>query len=174
MSVSFEQDLAAEGTPEVEFDPGIASKLPTKRVAAGALFRDEQGRILMVEPMYKPTLEIPGGVVEADEPPLDACVREVWEELGLDLQIGRLLVVDWKPRHGVWGDVISFVFDGGVLTEDQIAAIKLQPDELRAVHRLAVTDITNRVRPSMHRRIAQADQAARSGETLYLQFSRRV
>lgn len=174
MSVVFEQDMAAEGEPEVEFNPGIAARLPSKRVAAGALFRDEQGRIIMVEPVYKPTLEIPGGIVEADEAPLDACAREVWEELGLDLTIGRLLVVDWKPRHGVWGDIISFVFDGGVLTEDEIVAIKLQPDELRAVHRLAVADIAKRVRPSMHRRIAQADQAARSGETIYLQFSRRV
>jgi len=166
--------MAAEGEPEAEFNAGIAAGLPSKRIAAGALFRDERGRILMVEPVYKPTLEIPGGVVEADEPPLDACVREVWEELGLDLTIGRLLVVDWKPRHGVWGDIISFIFDGGVLTEDEIAAIKLQPDELRAVHRLAIADIAERVRPSMYRRIAQADEAARSGETIYLQFSRRV
>ncbi|WP_323746013.1 NUDIX hydrolase [Catenulispora pinisilvae] len=172
--MSFEQDMAAEGEPEAEFDPGIAARLPSKRVAAGALLRDGQGRILMVEPIYKPTLEIPGGVVEADEPPLDACVREVWEELGLDLAVGRLLVVDWKPRHGVWGEIILFVFDGGVLTDDQIAGIKLQPDELRAVHRLAVTDIAGRVRPSMHRRIAQAEHAARSGETFYLQFGRRV
>jgi ADP-ribose pyrophosphatase YjhB (NUDIX family) len=172
--MSFEQDMAAEGEPEAEFDAGIASRLPSKRVAAGALFRDGEGRILLVEPIYKLTLEIPGGMVEVDEPPLDACVREVWEELGLDLAVGRLLVVDWKPRHGVWGETILFVFDGGVLTDDQITLIKLQPDELRAVHRLAVTDIVGRVRPSMHRRIVQAEQAARSGETLYLQFGRRM
>ncbi|WP_370379516.1 NUDIX domain-containing protein [Catenulispora sp. GAS73] len=158
--MSFEQDMAAEGEPEVEFDPGIAARLPYKRVAAGALFRDSRGRILMAEPIYKPTLEIPGGMVEADEAPLDACVREVREELGPDLPIGRLLVVDWKPRHGVWGETILFIFDGGVLTNEQIAAIKLQPDELRAVHRLALTDVAGRVRPSMYRRIAQAEHAA--------------
>jgi ADP-ribose pyrophosphatase YjhB (NUDIX family) len=172
MSVSFEQDMEAEGEPEAEFDPGIASRLPSKRVAAGALFRDEQGRILMVEPVYKPTLEIPGGMVEADESPLDACVREVREELALDLAIGRLLVVDWKPRHGVWGETILFVFDGGILTDNQITSIKLQPDELQAIHRLTVMDIAGRVRPSMYRRLAQGEQAARSGETFYLQFGR--
>lgn len=174
MSMSFERDMAAEGAPEVEFDPGVASQLPSKRVAAGALFRDEQGQVLMVDPVYKPTLEIPGGMVETDEPPLEACTREVREELGLDLPIGRLLVVDWRPRHGVWGDAILFIFDGGVLTEHQIAAISLQPEELRAIHRLAVEDIAGRVRPSMHRRITQAELAAKSGETLYLQFGRRA
>jgi ADP-ribose pyrophosphatase YjhB (NUDIX family) len=38
-------------------------------MAAGALLFDEDGRILLVEPTYKPYWEIPGGVVEADESP---------------------------------------------------------------------------------------------------------
>jgi len=174
VSVSFEQDMAAEGEPEAEFNPGIAARLPSKRVAAGALFRDGEGRVLLVEPIYKPTLDIPGGMVEADEAPLDACIREVREELGLDLAVGRLLVVDWKPRHGVWGETILFVFNGGVLTDGQITSIKLQPDELRAIHRLTIADIAGRVRPSMHRRLAQAECAVRSGGTSYLQFGRRM
>jgi hypothetical protein len=38
-------------------------------MAAGILFRDDRGRVLLVEPSYKPNWEIPGGVVEADESP---------------------------------------------------------------------------------------------------------
>lgn len=57
--------------------------------------------------------EIPGGVAEHDESPLDACRREIREELGFELAIGDLLVVDWVPAHGVWFDGLMFIFDGG-------------------------------------------------------------
>lgn len=102
-SVDLEADPAAEGEPEVEFNPGIAARIPRKRAASGALIRDEAGRILFVEPVYKPTLDIPGGTTEENESPLDACIREVREELGIEREIGLLLVVDWVPAHGVWG-----------------------------------------------------------------------
>ena len=100
-NASFRDDLAAEGEPEKEFNPGIASRLPRKTTAGGALIRNREGLILFLEPTYKPTLEIPGGVAEQNESPLDACRREVREEIGLDIEIGGLLVVDWVPAQGV-------------------------------------------------------------------------
>ncbi len=90
-----DDDLLAEGPPEAEFIPGIAGTFPSKRIAAAALIRDADDRFLLVEPVYKPTWLLPGGVVEQDEDPAAACAREVREELGLDLTPGRLLVVDW-------------------------------------------------------------------------------
>jgi 8-oxo-dGTP diphosphatase len=51
-------------------------------VAAGALFTDPAGRLLMVRPTYKEFWDIPGGYVEPGESPRDACTREVREELG--------------------------------------------------------------------------------------------
>jgi len=36
----------------------------TPRVAAGALFFGDQGRVLLVHPTYKDTWDIPGGYVE--------------------------------------------------------------------------------------------------------------
>ena len=63
-------------------------------MAAGVLFRSADGRVLLVEPSYKPNWEIPGGAVEADESPWDGAARELAEELGLRLPVGRLLVVD--------------------------------------------------------------------------------
>ncbi|RSM87614.1 hypothetical protein DMH04_11040 [Kibdelosporangium aridum] len=61
-------------------------------MAAGALFRDDSGRVLFVEPSYKPNWEIPGGAVEADEPPWKTASRELVEELGWTRPLGRLLV----------------------------------------------------------------------------------
>lgn len=87
------------------------------RMAAGALFVDEADRVLLVEPSYKNYRDIPGGYVEEGESPLQACAREVREELGIKAAIGRLLVVDWAPNPGE-GDKLLFLFDGGLLSTD--------------------------------------------------------
>src|SRR5690242_9638520 len=85
---------------------------PGKRMGAGALIRDRQGRVLIVEPTYKDRWEVPGGAVEADESPRTACRRELLEELGLDLSLGRLLVMEWQGPEPERTESLMFVFDG--------------------------------------------------------------
>src|SRR5688572_2574150 len=82
-----------------------------KRVSADVLFRDDGGRILLVDPQYKPDWDLPGGMAEANEPPLTAAMREVGEELGMVYPGGELLVVDWVAPHDPWDDLLAFVFD---------------------------------------------------------------
>ncbi|MGW4483354.1 NUDIX domain-containing protein [Amycolatopsis sp. NPDC004368] len=168
----FAEDLRADGEPEAEFNPGVASRFPRKNVAAGALVRDEGGRVLFVDPTYKPFLEIPGGLVEDDESPLAACHREIREELGLDLTLGRLLLVDWMPAHGVWRDSLQLIFDGGTLGPDRIRAIAADGDELGGFEFLDLAEATPRLRPSKARRVALAHRALLSGETCYGEFGR--
>lgn len=170
----FAQDLQDEGEPEAEFNPGIAARLPRKNTAAGVLARDEDGRVLFVCPTYKPFLEIPGGLVEDNESPLAACRREVREELGIDLTVGRLLLVDWLPAHGVWRDSLQFVFDGGVLSREQVGAIRLATDELSRFEFLELEAARAQLRPSKARRIALAHQAFLNGETVYGEFGRKL
>lgn len=66
------------------------TSLPRKRVAAGAVIRDEAGAIYIVEPTYKPLWHFPGGTIEAHESPSSGCERELVEELGLNVALGRL------------------------------------------------------------------------------------
>jgi ADP-ribose pyrophosphatase YjhB (NUDIX family) len=167
--VNRQDDLAAEGEPEQEFNPGIAARMPRKTAAGGALIRDRAGRILFLEPTYKPTLDIPGGIVEYDESPYEACRREVKEEIGLDLQIGRLLVVDWVPAHGPWSDSLAFVFDGGVLDHDTLT---LDPTEARAHHYLTLAEAAPHLRPSMTRRLTLAQHSLTTGTPTYSDFGR--
>ncbi|MDX3227211.1 NUDIX hydrolase [Streptomyces sp. ME19-01-6] len=101
-----------------------------KRVSADVILRDLAGHILLVNPTYKPGWDLPGGMAEANEAPDDAARREIKEELGLDLQLLRPLVVDWVPPHGAWDDQIAFVFDGGTLDHDQATALRPHDDEL--------------------------------------------
>jgi 8-oxo-dGTP pyrophosphatase MutT (NUDIX family) len=129
---------------------------------------DEAGRVLLVEPNYKDYWEIPGGIIEVGETPSQGCAREITEELGLAREPGRLLVVDWAP-HPELGDRVLFVFDGGVLTEPDIAAIRLQPEELDSYEFLPPADALDRLIPRLRRRVSAALQARAVGRTVYLE-----
>jgi hypothetical protein len=63
--------------------PAGESRAARPRIAAGALFTDTAGRVLLVRPTYKPHCDIPGEYVERDESPLSACSPEIREELGI-------------------------------------------------------------------------------------------
>jgi len=156
----------------VEFVPGIAATFATKRIAAAALIRDEAGRLLLVEPTYKSTWLLPGGVVEANEDPLAACAREVREEIGVDLVPGRLLVVDWVPRHGVWGDSMQFIFDGGLMSARQAASMRLQDSEIRSTEFVTLERARSLTPPSLARRLSAAVAAADEGGHSYLRYGR--
>jgi 8-oxo-dGTP pyrophosphatase MutT (NUDIX family) len=170
--VNVADDLHEEGEPERELDPGIAARFPRKRVAAGALIRDLLGRVLFVVPNYRPWLDIPGGVVEASEAPKAPCRREVAEEVGLDLAIGRLLVIDWLPPHGVWSDALNLIFDGGIVDSLTLAAAVPHDDELDGVELLPLDDARGRLRPSQIRRFGAAIDALAAAQPRYLEFGR--
>ncbi|MDQ0792981.1 NUDIX hydrolase [Streptomyces sp. B1I3] len=105
--------------------------LPRVLAAAASLFRDGTGRILLVEPNYRAGWALPGGTVESDagEGPRQAARRETAEEIGLDLEPGRLLAVDWA-RGTARPPIAAYLYDGGVLSDEQFAAIRLQEAEL--------------------------------------------
>jgi 8-oxo-dGTP pyrophosphatase MutT (NUDIX family) len=141
---------------------------PRKRVSADVLFRDDAERILLVDPRYKPDWDLPGGMAEANEPPLDAARREIAEELGLDYPGGRLLVVDWVAPHGPWDDSLVFIFDGGVLTVEQQAAIRQSDDELDAYRFQRREESSELLRPRAWLRVQAALNAIPTAATLYL------
>lgn len=139
---------------------------PRKRVGADVLFRDEAGRILLVDPRYKPDWDLPGGMAEANEPPLNAAIREVREELGIEYAGGRLLVVDWVAPHGPWDDSLIFIFDGGVLSAEQQTAIRLDDSELNAYRFVAEEAAKGLLRPYVWRRLEAASSTS-NGRTAY-------
>lgn len=117
-----------------EFRPASA------RVASGVLFRDGSGRVLLVKPVYKRGWDLPGGYVEPAESPRHAAAREVAEELGITVAVGRLLVVDWAP-HPDEGDKLLFVFDGGFLDQAALDSTTLQATEIAELRFAADGDL---------------------------------
>ena len=147
--------------------------LPRKRMGAAMLFTDGAGRVLLVEPTYKPQWELPGGSVEADESPYDAAVREVIEELGLHVTPGALLVVDWVPPRTDRTEGLMLVFDGGVLGPDRTADIRLPPEELRGWAWCTPAECADRLTPRLARRVRAALDAADHRATRYLEDGRQ-
>lgn len=148
--------------------------LPRKRMGSAVLLRDRDERILLVEPTYKDYWELPGGVVEADESPYEAAVRELAEELGLAVVPGRLLVVDWVPPRPGRTEGVMFVYDGGVLDASQTDAIRLPPQELRNWAWSTLPQAQQRLSPLLARRAAAALEAATDSGTAYLEGGNQV
>jgi 8-oxo-dGTP pyrophosphatase MutT (NUDIX family) len=148
--------------------------LPRKRMAAGALFVDGAGGVLLVDPVYRATWDLPGGVVEAEESPHAACRREVAEELGLDRRPGQVLALDWVPSRPGRPEGLVVVYDGGLLTAGEVDAITLPEDELAGFAFVAADEVAARVMPVVARRIAACLDAKAAGTAASLEDGRAV
>ncbi len=143
--------------------------LPRKRMAAGALFVDGVGRVLLVDPVYRDTWDLPGGAVEAEESPYAACRREVAEELGLDRRPGRVLAVDWVPSQPGRPEGLVVVYDGGVLGAADVDAVTLADGELAGFAFVAPAEVAARVTPLVGRRVAACLDAVAGGTVASLE-----
>ncbi|CAL8898374.1 hypothetical protein KVA01_19240 [Kocuria varians] len=146
--------------PDDELREFIAT-LPTRRLASAALIRDENGRVLAVEPNYKDGWTLPGGTVEAGEDPRTGCFREVVEEVGLHLPEGRLLAVSHGVAMGMWGDSVSFLYDGGRIPSD--TPITVQEEELLSYRWVAPQDLETVMPASLAEHLRAALEALETG-----------
>jgi 8-oxo-dGTP pyrophosphatase MutT (NUDIX family) len=143
-----------------------AAKFATPRIAAGALFVDGD-RVLLVRKTYGNRWDIPGGYLDTGESPAAACRRELKEELGIEREAQRLLIVDWAP-HVEEGDKLLYIFDCGDLSDDE-QRIQLASDELDRWEWVSVSRLPEYVIPRLARRLASAYQAHLVGTPLYLE-----
>ena len=125
-------------------------------MGSGAIMLDDAGRVLLVNPTYKPGWEMPGGVVELNESPAAACRREVTEELGIDVEIGKLMCVDYNAATSDYVESLMFLFRVPALTAQQVASIRLDTSELSEI-RFCTLDEAQVLLPE---RIAQRVAAA--------------
>ncbi|ARF78265.1 NUDIX domain-containing protein [Kitasatospora aureofaciens] len=139
-----------------------------KRVSADVILHDLAGRILTVNPTYKEGWDLPGGMAEANEPPDEAAVRELREELGLEITIRRLLVVDWVAPHGPWDDQIAFIFDAGTLPPARVETVRPHDDELSEAVFLPASEVADRLRTRQRNRLNAAVRAISDGSMRYL------
>ncbi|GLY04114.1 NUDIX hydrolase [Actinoplanes sp. NBRC 101535] len=143
------------------------ASLPSFLASASALITNPSGTaVLAVKPNYRAWWNVPGGIMEAAEPPHACCAREVAEELGLHIDLGRLLVMDWVAPNTVRKAWFGYVFDGGVL--EDLSGIALQSEELDAVEFVERSQLRQRFTANTADRVEAALSARKSGGLAYL------
>lgn len=139
---------------------------------AGALFVDDEGCVMIVDLTYGSRWGIPGGRIERGETPREACGRGLDHQFGFEVPLGALLVVDWAPQ--VREERLRFVFDGGMLTDEQLDEIVLPPDEVSAWAFIPPEELFVMLAPRLVRRVNAALDARASGAMKYLEHGQPV
>ncbi|MEE1823779.1 NUDIX hydrolase [Streptomyces sp. BE20] len=149
-------------------NPGLARYLAAHAApvaSADAVLRDGAGRVLIVDPVYKDGWDLPGGLLE-DELPNQALSRELAEELGIDAEVGRLLVLDSVPA-GRWGrSVLAFVFAAHLDTDP--VGLVLQEKEIREARWVSDDQALELLAPDVAARLRAALGAERGAHTAVL------
>lgn len=145
------------------------ASLPKKRMGAGCLLFDSEGKILLVKPVYKDTWNLPGGVVEADESPKTACIREVREEIGLEIKPERLLCIDYTSKNSETIESLQFIFFGGILTREKIEEIEIATDEISTYQFLPPKQALILFSQKLARRVSKCLKIIDRDRTLYLE-----
>lgn len=144
--------------------------LPKKRMACGVIFFNNKNELLIVKPSYKDYWSIPGGVIDLNESPRQAAIREINEEIGLDINKIDLLSVDYYHNTNSFkGEAIHFTFWGGKLDENLIKQIKVDGQEIIEFKFISKEKALNLVSKEMSKRIVMAMKAIENDKILYLE-----
>lgn len=81
---------------QVFYGPGLG-KEGKLRLGASAILFNGEGKFLLTQRMDNGQWCLPGGAVESGETVAEACIREVWEETGLNVRVKRLVGVYSHP-----------------------------------------------------------------------------
>ncbi len=147
----------------------LNSFLPRKRAISQLLVRDTADRVLLCELTYKRDWDLPGGVVEVGESPQRAAVREVREELALELPTGRLLLTDWLPAWSGWDDALCLVFDGGQHPPSILERVVKETREIRSAEFCTAEQVAERCADFTARRVASALANLADGAPAYVE-----
>lgn len=128
------------------------ASIPKVALSASAILRDPRGRVALVRNTYRDGWSLPGGVVDDNEPPAEAAVREVAEELGHTV-VGpaKLLVVQWAGRGTGPVQFLNFTFDVG--TCEDPSALVPQEEEIAEIAFFAPDELPGDLRPFMRHRM---------------------
>lgn len=106
-------------------------------------------KYLIVEPTYKNSWEIPGGLIEQGEQPLDTAIREVKEELGIDFIPTNLAITDFSTKNQNY----HYVYQGKELSNLEIKSIRLPEDELKSYKFVAIQEAEILLHPNVYKRL---------------------
>ena len=138
---------------------------------AGHLVLDSSGRVLIGQTSYDSGYwTIPGGVVEKDESPRAAAIRETREEIGLVVEASSLVAVHYIGDANV-PDRLILVFLGGILSATEASHLSIPKDQSEWVEfKFVVPREADQILSPELRRVVQWSTAVYSGTTCYLEL----
>ena len=140
-------------------------------MSAGALIFNRDGELLIVKPSYKDHWSIPGGAVEENESPLQACIRETDEEIGLKLLRPGFISVDYcndidKPEKG---EALHFIFYGGEIDAREVALLKPALGEISEIKFVKLENASLFLSENLGQKIAKCVEALKNNTAVYLE-----
>lgn len=139
-----------------------------KRISAGGLIRNGAGELLIVQPGYREGWLLPGGVVEADESPQQALLREIAEELNLPARSPRLRCVDYLGAGPRYGESLHLLFECAAPTAAELREMRVDGVELLQWRWSSPAQAQDLLVPSIAARLRALERAA-SAAPLYLE-----
>ena len=144
-------------------------RIAVSGTGAAALITDPEGRVLLVKPVSREDWGFAGGWVDRGESPHEGCAREIEEEIGLRLEVGNLLVLDWLTDTGLIDEPLTFyIFDAGVIEDP--SAIRPRPGEIEDFGFFVPEQALERVGEFNRERLALALEARQTGKAVYQPF----
>ena len=90
---------------------------PQKMIVVKVVIKSDRGNILLAKPNYKKSWQLPGGGVDDGESPEEAAIREVREELSLNLALDSLQLKGTIYKQDE--ELLFLVYEAGeVISED--------------------------------------------------------
>jgi len=146
--------------------------LPKKRMGTGVLIFDEENKILIVKPTYKDNWSLPGGIVEQDESPRNACLREVEEEIGIELKKIEFVCIDYVKGNEEKDENLQFIFQYPKLNLEQKSNIKIDGKEIgefRFVEYKEAIKLFGGLTTKMAKRVVKCIDSINKDKPIYLE-----
>lgn len=121
------------------------ASLHKRAASANVIIEDKKGRLLVVKAHYKPYWSLPGGWIEEGDTPREAAIREVIEEVGIELDAKDLEFSAFVDRISDMADTYLFIFRA-INQVDTDIKINLQAEEIAEYDWVSRSDVVNKTR----------------------------
>jgi 8-oxo-dGTP pyrophosphatase MutT (NUDIX family) len=138
-----------------------------KRVSAGVIFLNNKKQILLVKTSYKKYWSLPGGMIDKNESPKDAAIREAEEEIGIKVKNLKLGSIGWGMEKEYDDDYITFQFNGGIIEDEK--SIRIDNEEIIDFKFADVNKIKNLVSPGTNAGIIESLRNLKTENSIYIE-----
>lgn len=144
------------------------NSFPEKRVSSIGFIQNDELKILLVKPSYYKYWHLPGGFVDENESPLVAVSREIKEEVNLDLEPDRLMIINYHSGSEQQKEVLVFIFDYGIIQHENFKALTVDHAEIVDYGFFTKQEALNLVGPDKKDQLRMCYRAHETSEFFYL------